>query len=249
MAQTVAKLGAVLLLTVGGYVAVPWHQVEEFLAPTRLAMMLNEAGPLAPLLLVFGMATAVVVAPIPSLPLDLAAGAAYGPLWGTIYVVIGAEIGAILSFLIARWLGREVITGLLKSDLTFCQACNDHQLLGLMFFARLIPVFSFDVISYGAGLTKVSLKGFALVTLFRMIPPTFAFTYFGSSVVSAQWALIAASVAMVGLFFVVPKILLRYRSSTVSCLILGPASPRPADVHRAGLRPAIACAGCNAALI
>jgi uncharacterized membrane protein YdjX (TVP38/TMEM64 family) len=248
MAQA-GKLLVITLAVVGGSFAVPWHRVEEFLAPAHLAMVLNEAGPLAPLLLVFGMATAVVIAPIPSLPLDLAAGAAYGPLWGTVYVVMGAEIGAILSFLIARWLGREVITGLLKSDLTFCQACNDHQLLGLMFFARLIPVFSFDVISYGAGLTNVSLRGFALVTLFGMIPPTFAFTYFGSSVVSAQWALIAASVAMVGLFLIVPKILVRYRSSTVSCLILGPVAPPPAASPQACLPPAIACAGCSAAIV
>ncbi len=237
------KLFVIALVVVGGYVAVPWHQVEEFLTPAHLAMVLNEAGPLAPLLLVLGMATAVVIAPIPSLPLDLAAGAAYGPLWGTVYVVIGAEIGAILSFLIARWLGRETISKLLRSNLVFCQACNDHQLLGLMFFARLIPLFSFDVISYGAGLTNVSLKGFALVTFFGMIPPTFAFTYFGSSVVSAQWALIAASVAMVGLFLVTPKILLRYRSSRVSCLILGPVQPTPA----AGVR-AIVCSGCGASL-
>jgi uncharacterized membrane protein YdjX (TVP38/TMEM64 family) len=243
------KLVVVVLAVIGGYLAVPWHQVEEFLAPARLAMMLNEAGPLAPLLLVFGMATAVVIAPIPSLPLDLAAGAAYGPLWGTIYVVIGAEIGAILSFLIARWLGRETISKLLKSNLVFCQTCNDHQLLGLMFFARLIPLFSFDVISYGAGLTNVSLKGFALATLFGMIPPTFAFTYFGSSVVSAQWALITAGVAMVGLFFLVPKILLRHRSSAVSCLILGPVTSKLGASGQAGMRPVVACAGCSAALI
>ena len=143
MTQTVLKLALAAVAVLVSYSAVPWHQVEELLAPAHLVMVLNEAGPLAPLLLVLGMTTAVVIAPIPSLPLDLAAGAAYGPIWGTVYVVIGAELGAILSFLLARWLGRETISRLLKSNLVFCQACNDHQLLGLMFFARLIPVFSF----------------------------------------------------------------------------------------------------------
>ncbi len=245
MPQT-GKILAVVLALAAGYLAVPWHEVEAFLAPAHLTMVLNEAGPLAPLLLVFGMATAVVIAPIPSLPLDLAAGAAYGPLWGTVYVVIGAELGAMLSFLIARWLGRDAIARLLKSDLVFCQACNDHQLLGLIFFARLIPVFSFDVISYGAGLTGVSFKWFALATLVGMIPPTFAFTYFGSSVVSAQGALIAAGVAMVGLFLLVPRILLRYRGSAVSCLILGPIAPMPVPAPAGS---AIACSGCKAAMI
>ncbi len=45
-----------------------------------------------------------------------------------------------------------------------------------MFFARLIPLFSFDLASYGAGLTKISLKNVALATLLGKTPPSFAFT-------------------------------------------------------------------------
>jgi uncharacterized membrane protein YdjX (TVP38/TMEM64 family) len=240
------KLVVVVLAVIGGYLAVPWHQVEEFLAPARLAMMLNEAGPLAPLLLVFGMASAVIIPPIPSLPLDLAAGAAYGPFWGTVYVVIGAEIGAIAGFLIARVLGRDVVSRVLHTGATFCQRCSDHQLLGLVFFARLIPVFSFDVVSYGSGLTAISLKAFALATLAGMIPPTFAFTYFGSSVASARWVLIVAGLAMVTLFLVTPRLLLRYRSSKIARLVLG---PEPIEPETGPAVPSgIVCAGCRTAL-
>lgn len=238
------KLALAAAVALAGYLIVPWTQVETFLAPGRLTMALRDAGPWAPLVLIVGMATAVIIAPIPSLPLDLAAGAAYGPLWGTVYVVIGAEIGAIVSFLIARWLGRDVVTRLLKSDLRFCQTCSDHQLIGLIVSARLLPIFSFDVISYGAGLTSVSLNAFALATLVGMIPPTFAFTYFGSSVASAQWALIAAGLAMVALFLVTPKLLLRYRSSRIARLVLGPEPVEP-EAGRAA-RSGIACAGCGA---
>lgn len=54
----------------------------------------------------------------------------------------------------------------------------------------MIPVFSFDVVSYGAGFTTISLRTFSLATIAGMVPPTFAFTYLGSPVVSAQWLLI-----------------------------------------------------------
>ncbi len=54
------------------------------------------------------MATAVVVSPIPSLPLDIAAGSFFGPLLGTLYAATGALAGAVLSFLIARLLGRWI---------------------------------------------------------------------------------------------------------------------------------------------
>ena len=55
-----------------------------------------------------------------------------------------------------------------------------------------MPVFSFDIVSYGAGLTKMSLKAFALATLVGMAAPTFAFTYLGSAVVTMQWPFIFA---------------------------------------------------------
>ncbi|MBA3966433.1 MAG: hypothetical protein H0X47_11770 [Nitrospirales bacterium] len=63
---------------------------------------------MAPVVFMGLMALAVVIGPIPSLPLDIAAGAAFGPLLGATYAVIGAEIGAITSFFIGRALGREV---------------------------------------------------------------------------------------------------------------------------------------------
>ncbi len=218
---------------------------ERYLTPTVIVEWLQGAGPLAPLLLIASMAGAVVIPPIPSLPLDLAAGATFGPLWGTVYAVIGAEIGAIGCFLLARALGRETLSKILKADAVFCQMCTDHQLMGLMFFARLIPVFSFDVVSYGAGLTNLSLKTFALSTLLGMIPPTFAFTYLGSSVISAQWPLIAAGVAMVALFLITPKLLATHRTSAVARLVLGPPpiTPLPRTIP---LTPR--CAGCGALL-
>jgi uncharacterized membrane protein YdjX (TVP38/TMEM64 family) len=50
-------------------------------------------------------------------------------------------------------------------------------------------------VSYGAGLTNISLMTFTLNTLFGMAPPTFALTHLGSSVVSAQWPLIVGALS------------------------------------------------------
>jgi membrane protein DedA with SNARE-associated domain len=86
------------------------------------------------------MAPAVAVSPIPSLPIDLAAGAAYGPVWGATYAVIGAEIGAVVSFLIARARGREWLYTLLRLDIRFCEQCSDRHLVTLLVLARLLPV-------------------------------------------------------------------------------------------------------------
>lgn len=246
MMTTWIKLGCgILAVTAGGW-GLSSFDYERYLTPTALAQRLNDSGPLGPLLLIGSVVGAVIIPPIPSLPLDLAAGAAFGPFYGGLYAVIGAELGAIACFLVARALGREALSRFMKTENTFCQMCTDHQLMGAMFIARFIPIFSFDVVSYGAGLTNISLKTFALATLFGMAPPTFVFTYLGSSVVSAQWPLIAAGMAMVLFFLAMPKILTKYRTSALARLFLGPP-PALATVRR-DIPMQIRCIGCGATM-
>ncbi len=242
------KLVLLVLSAVAGWWGLSSFDYERYLSPTTLAQWLNDAGPWAPLLLIGSMICAVVIPPIPSLPLVLAAGAAFGPFDGAIYAVIGAEIGATVCFLVARAWGRQALSRVMKTEATFGQMYTEHQLMGVVFFARLIPSFSFEV-SYGAGLTKISLKNFALATLFGMAPPTLAFTYLGSSVVSAQWPLIAAGAAMVLFFLAMPKILTTYQASTFARQFLGPL-PAPAAVPpaKSGIPLPINCVGCGAAV-
>jgi uncharacterized membrane protein YdjX (TVP38/TMEM64 family) len=242
---------AVLAALAGGFIMLErMVDLSELVKTDRLVALLQAAGPFGPFLLIGGMATAVVVSPIPSLPLDLAAGAAYGPAWGTFYAVLGAEIGAILSFLIARAVGREWLQKVLRLDVRFCELCSDRHLVTVLVLARLLPIVSFDVISYGAGLTNMSVITFALATLVGMVPPTLAFTYFGSSVVSAQWPLVLAGGLMVAFFLLVPKLVLRYPRAWWARLFLG-ASPQPAPVPaqpalQASAEPSFPrCSGCG----
>jgi len=201
------------LTIVGLFVVGHVTPLQELLHPEYITSVLYDLGIAGPFALMGLMTLAVVVSPIPSLPLDLAAGAAYGPFWGAVYVLVGAELGAIISFLIGRALGRDVLSRWLKRDITFCERCSDHHLVGLMIVARLVPLFSFDVVSCGAGLTNMSLKAFAVATFLGMIPPTFALTYLGSAVVSVQWPLILSGVLLVAVFLLLPKWMMNHRTS------------------------------------
>ncbi len=237
------KLTALLLILTGSLVLVWRIDFEQALNPARLAELLHSLGPWGPLLLIVSMATAVIIPPIPSLPLDLASGAAFGPLLGTLYAVIGAAIGAMVSFVIGRALGREGISRLLHVDAVFCEQCSDHHIGLLIFLARLIPVFSFDVVSYGAGFTTISFRTFSLATIAGMVPPTFAFTYLGNSVVSAQWLLIGAGCLLVAVFLLLPTWLKRHRSSALARLVFGPL-PGPSLSAEAAGNPFL-CPACG----
>ena len=63
-----------------------WDTASYFDAD-RIKHMMAETGGLAPVFYVFVMAMAVVISPIPSLPLDIAAGAYFGPVLGTLYLL------------------------------------------------------------------------------------------------------------------------------------------------------------------
>jgi uncharacterized membrane protein YdjX (TVP38/TMEM64 family) len=233
MPSLIGKWILVLLAIVGLYVLIQFTSLQDFLAPEKLTSILRDLGVAGPFVLMGLMTLAVVVSPIPSLPLDLAAGAAYGPFWGAVYVLIGAELGAIISFLIGRSLGRDVVSRWLKRDITICEQCSDHHLLGLMIVARLVPIFSFDIVSYGAGLTKMSLKAFAFATLLGMIPPTFALTYLGSAVVTVQWPFILSGVLLVVIFLFLPQWIMKHRMSWWVRVIQGKPmlATLPASAH------------------
>lgn len=84
-------------------------EARGLLDGARLEMLVARAGLWGPVLIVTLMTVAVVASPIPSAPIALAAGAAYGHLLGTVQVVIGAELGALIAFGLARVLGRDVL--------------------------------------------------------------------------------------------------------------------------------------------
>lgn len=230
------KIGALLVGLVGTYVVVSWLDLGELLKPEQVADQLRTAGPFGPLLFMALMATSVVISPLPDLPLVIAAGATFGTILGTTYSVIGAEIGAIASFLIGRTLGQEILTKLLRTNVVFCERCSDRHLAIFVLLARLVPLFSFDVISYGAGLTNMSLRTFALVTFVGMIPPTFALTYAGSQVVSGAWLMILSGTAMVTVLLLLPKLVLRYPTARWVRLLRGDM-PVASHIHLAPGQP------------
>jgi uncharacterized membrane protein YdjX (TVP38/TMEM64 family) len=199
--KTILFIVLIFILVLSQFV----FDVASYFNPEKIQGMLARAGSLAPIVYVLTMALAVVVTPIPSLPLDVAAGAFFGPFLGTLYSSIGALGGAVISFAIARFLGREFIERFLGGHINFCMTCSDKLLTKIVFFSRLIPVVSFDIISYGAGLTKMSLRNFSLATFLGMLPLTFIYNTFGSVLVVGKGLTIIFGFILVLLFFLIPR--------------------------------------------
>jgi uncharacterized membrane protein YdjX (TVP38/TMEM64 family) len=124
---------------------------------------------------------------VPASVLTLGAGAIYGLGTGTAVVLVGAILGATLSFLLARTVLRKRIEGMTKGNAKF-QALDRaiaKEGAKIVFLVRLAPVFPFTYINYAFGLTGVRTLPYVVASFFGMIPGTFAYVYLGSAAAGA----------------------------------------------------------------
>lgn len=199
------------------------------LSPSRIEEWLQSAGALAPALFILVMAAAVV-SPLPTFPLDVLAGRLFGPYLGTLYAVTGATLGAAASFALARGLGRELVARFLSGHIAFCRQCSDKLLAKVVFLARLVPMVSFDMVSYGAGLTSMSLPAFATASFLGMLPLTFVYASVGPLLSIGPAAAWAGGLVVVGLFFLLPRWIERRDPFGILRVFRHPEEP--ADVGR-----------------
>lgn len=122
------------------------------------------------------------VALVPGAVLTLAGGAAFGFLWGAIYVIIGATLGATAAFLVGRYFARDWVASRLGTSPTFAaiDRATEREGWKIVFLTRLAPVFPFFLMNYAYSLTRVPLKHYFLATWIGIIPGTLLFAYVGS---------------------------------------------------------------------
>lgn len=192
--------------------AFAWYRFDlsAFFEPARIEALLEDLGPLAPLIYMAIMAATAVLVPIPGPPLFVIAGALFGSVLGTSYAVAGSVAGAIVAFAVARFLGREFIESLVGRQVVICCECSEGLLTKVVFFSRLLPLVSFDVVSYGAGLTRMRLRNFALATLLGSIPMTFVYHSVGSVLRVGTATAVAFGLAIVAVLFALPYLAERY---------------------------------------
>lgn len=161
-------------------------------------------GPLAPLAYI-GLVTLRPIIFFPSVLLFMAAGLAFGPWLGTLYAVIGGVLAAVITFLLARSLGREFIQARLPARL---QRFQDAELgAGVVFLLNLVPIVPITAVNYGAGLSRVPLPHYTLAVIGGLTPRAFAYTYFGDALLNAGSGQLAIAFGLLGVLVLLPALL------------------------------------------
>ena len=169
---------ALLALVVGG---VHLSGAGAYLQQEKLQALIADYGALAPAIYILAYALAPVLF-LPGLPLTIVGGILFGPVWGVVYTMTGATIGASLAFLTARYLARDWVAAKLTGP-RWAKLDSEVALHGWKVVAvtRLIPAFPFNLLNYAFGLTRVRFSHYLLATFVCMLPACIAFIVFSSS--------------------------------------------------------------------
>lgn len=204
-----------LLLIATGYAF--WHR--DSIHPQQIQAMIQATGPWAPLsfLALFSLAP---FAPFLSGVLAIGGGMAFGLWYGSLLVLLGASLSATVGYYMGRFLGHGLAEKkrFLSAWSTLQQTLSRHDFYCILLL-RLLPLVPFDVISYGAGFSRIPYKKYIVATIFGMSPGIIVFTNIGSSALHpASWefffALAMLVLLCVGAFMLKKKVERRLGAST-----------------------------------
>lgn len=130
---------------------------------------------------------AITLTPAPKNVLSVAAGLIFGFAGALALVYVGALLGAAVAFALGRWLGRDAVERFTGSRVARLDELVRRRGLAAVIGVRLIPVIPFTAINYGAGLTALRRRDYALGTAIGIIPGSAAYVALGAFGLELGW--------------------------------------------------------------
>lgn len=119
---------------------------------------------------------------LPGSILVIAGGIVFGPLLGTLLSLIAATLASSNSFLLARWLGRDLLLKYVGHSHTF-QAIEKgiaRNGIDFLILTRLIPLFPYNIQNYAYGLTTIAFWPYTLISALTTLPGIVIYTVMAS---------------------------------------------------------------------
>gem|GEM_PF-234943 len=120
---------------------------------------------------------------LPGSLLTLGAGFAFGLLPGIAAVMAGSVAGAGAAFLLGRTVARNWVAARIAASPRFAAidaAVADHG-FKIVLLLRLSPLFPFNLLNYGLGVTRVRFLDYLLASWIGMAPATVMYVYLGTA--------------------------------------------------------------------
>lgn len=163
-----------------------WGQYH-FTDSEQLALYLRSYGAMTVVVSLLLMVLQTLCTPLPLFLLAGANGFIFGLGSGIVITFTGSILGATIAFYLARGFGRGIIFRCLKQKyMAKVDQMSRHEGPWMVFMARLIPVIPSSIISYVAGLSKMTYRGFFIATAVGKLPEIVIYTALGHSITLAE---------------------------------------------------------------
>lgn len=145
------------------------------------------------LLLLFALQVAqIFLIIIPGEPIEILAGMCYGPVWGTVFIMVSAGIISTAIFFLVRKFGKKFVYNFcdpkkvakIENSKLFK---NPKKIELIMFILFLIPGTPKDLLVYIAGLLPINPIKFILISVFARFPSVISSTLAGANLAVGDW--------------------------------------------------------------
>ena len=173
--KKLARISVLLLLVAGIAAVVIYREQLDAIVLENWVKNAGTAGP-AVFMLIYAIGTILF---LPGSVLTLAGGALFGPVWGTFYNLTAATIGAMISFIAARYLAHDWVEKKAGGRMKQLKQGVEGEGWKFVAFVRLVPLFPFNILNYALGLTRIKFSHYSIATYICMLPGAMAYTYLG----------------------------------------------------------------------
>jgi len=175
---TVLKLALIVVLA-GAAVYLFMTQEELLRNPQLIKATILSWGAWAPIgfMLLYAFGPSLLV---PGAVMTLAGGLAFGTLWGSVYSILGADMGALVAFGAGRFLGKGFVTSVLRGrfgEVLDKIARNGFQII---LYLRVFPIIPYNALNLLAGASPIRFKDYFWASMIGMIPGTILFAFLGN---------------------------------------------------------------------
>lgn len=145
------------------------------------------------ILILFGLELAqIVLAILPGEPIEILAGICFGPIWGTIFLMISVFIVTCIIYLLVKKFGRDFIYEFFPKEkvnkLENSKLFKDEKKIELvMIILFLIPGTPKDLLVYIGGLLPIKTSRFLAISTLLRFPSIISSTIAGANIIEGQW--------------------------------------------------------------
>lgn len=188
------KIGILLLIVMASVWLIRNYSLME------IRTWMHQFGAAAPLFYI-GLFTVLPIFLFPVPVLVLAAGILFGIEKGTAYTLIGSVLNSFLMFYFGRFLLRDLVNQFLAARIpasisSRLHSDNQKVLASVFFVLRLIPLVSYNLINYAAGITQIRLPVYLMTTVIGILPGTIVFLNTGDKSLNVKSMDFAVSIGL-----------------------------------------------------